>query len=209
LLRLIAELQSASTQGTRRRVGQCLRSLPGKVDEMPRMTAFIALAMLAALLGASSATAQASSQEEMRSLDEQVQEIKSDVLGIARDLTLLEERLLYPSNTQLAVFVGLESTDDFRLDAVRLEIDGELVAHYIYSFKELEALQNGGVQRVYTGNVMTGAHDLTVAVSGMLDNGREITGSETFTFDKGVDPELLGLTLSARAGAAAIELGNW
>jgi hypothetical protein len=173
------------------------------------MTAFIASAVFVALLGVSAARGQASSQEEMRSLDEQVQEIKSDVLGIARDLSLLEERLLYPSNTQLAVFVGLTGNDAFRLDAVRLEIDGELVAHYIYSFKELEALQNGGVQRVYTGNVMTGAHNLTVAVNGLLDNGREFTSSETFTFDKGIDPELLGLTLSARAGTAEIELGSW
>jgi len=145
----------------------------------------------------------------MRSLDEQVQEIKSDVLGISKDLSLLEERLLYPSNTQFAVFVGMNADDDFRLDAVRLEIDGELVAHYIYSFKELEALQSGGVQRVYTGNVMTGGHDLTVAVNGKLQNGREVTATETFTFDKGIEPELLGLTLSARAGSASIELGNW
>lgn len=176
---------------------------------MRRTTAFIALAVFAALLTTSSAIAQASNQEQMRSLDEQVQEIKSDVLGIAKDLSLLEERLLYPSNTQLAVFVGLKQADSFRLDAVRLEIDGEPVAHYIYSFKELEALSNGGVQRVYTGNVMTGAHDLTVAVSGMLHNGREVSASESFTFDKGIDPQLLGLTLSARAGTAVVEMGDW
>lgn len=176
---------------------------------MPGTKVLAVSAMLMLMLAAPVALGQGSSQEEMRSLDEQVQEIKSDVLGIARDLSLLEERLLYPSNTQLAVFVGLTGSDDFRLDAVRLEIDGELVAHYIYGFKEIEALQNGGVQRVYTGNVMTGAHDLTVAVNGMLQNGREFTSSETFTFDKGIDPELLGLTLSARAGTAQIELGNW
>lgn len=153
--------------------------------------------------------AQDSSQAEMRSLDTQVQEIKSDVLGIARDLSLLEERLLYPSGTQLAVFVGMEADDGFRLDAVRLEIDGELVAHYIYSFKELEALQSGGVQRVYTGNLVTGGHDLTVAVNGKLENGRDFSSSESFRFDKGIEPQLLGLTLSARAGTASIELGNW
>jgi hypothetical protein len=40
------------------------------------------------------------SAAEMRSLDEQVQEIKTDVLGIAAELTRLEEKLLYPSGTQ-------------------------------------------------------------------------------------------------------------
>jgi hypothetical protein len=148
-------------------------------------------------------------QDEMRSLDGQVQEIKSDVLAIAKDLSLLEEKLLYPSNTQLAVFVSLAQGETFRLDAVQLEIDGELAAHYIYSFKELEALQNGGVQRVYTGNVPTGAHELTVSVDGKLDGGREISGSQSFSFRKDVDPKLLGLTLSAGAGGPTIELGDW
>lgn len=151
----------------------------------------------------------AASREEMRSLDGQVQEIKSDVLAIARDLSLLEEQLLYPSNSQLAVFVSIAAGESFRLDAVQLEIDGELATHYIYSFKELEALQNGGVQRVYTGNVATGSHDLTVTVDGKLGNGNSVSGSETFTFSKGIDPELLGLTLSAGGGGVTIELGNW
>ena len=176
---------------------------------MKGKSAAITLALLAIVSLSLSASAQEASQSQMRSLDEQVQEIKSDVLGIARDLSLLEERLLYPSGTQVAVFIGLDNADQMRLDAVTLEIDGELVAHYIYSFKELEALQSGGVQRVYTGNIMSGAHDLTVAVNGKLQNGREFSSSETFSFDKGIEPQLLGLTMSSRAGAAAIELGNW
>lgn len=145
----------------------------------------------------------------MRSLDEQVQEIKSDVLGIAKDLSLLEEKLLYPSNTQLAIFVSIASGETFRLDAVQLQIDGELAAHYIYSFKELEALQHGGVQRVYTGNVRTGSHDLTVSVNGKLQSGRDFTSTRSFAFSKGIDPKLLGLKLAADSGEAAIQLGDW
>ena len=89
-------------------------------------------------------------------LDEQVQEIKSDVLSIAAELSQLEEKLLYPSGTQVAIFVALAKGDSLRLDAVRLQIDGQLVAHYIYSAKELEALRKGGVQRIYVGNVRLG-----------------------------------------------------
>ena len=89
--------------------------------------------------------AEDATRQQMQGLDEQVQEIKADVLGIAAELSLLEERLLYPSNTQVAVFVELKDPD-FRLDAVQVRINGELVAHYIYSFKELEALRAGGVQ---------------------------------------------------------------
>ena len=156
-----------------------------------------------------SSFAQENSQDEMRSLDEQVQEIKTDVLTIARDLSLLEERLLFPSNTQLSVFVEMGADDAFRLDAVRIEIDGNAVAHHIYSFKELEALQSGGVQRIYTGNVTSGAHELTVAVNGKLKNGEDFTANESFSFSKGVDPELLGLMLASRSGGASVGLSAW
>ena len=148
--------------------------------------------------------------EEMRSLDGQVQEIKADVLGIAAELSTLEERLLYPSNTQLAVFVALASGETLRLDAVRIEIDGEPVAHYIYSFKELEALQEGGVQRVYTGNVETGMHEMTVSVAGKSPGGSDFNETESFSFNKGIDPRLLGLTLAGPgSGQASIQLGEW
>src|SRR6266704_6984373 len=45
-------------------------------------------------------------QQQMRGLDEQVQEVKSDVLSIAAELNQLEEKLLYPSGTQVAIFVA-------------------------------------------------------------------------------------------------------
>jgi len=148
--------------------------------------------------------------EEMRSLDGQVQEIKSDVLGIAAELSTLEERLLFPSNTQLAVFVSLASGEDVRLDALRIEIDGEPVAHYIYSFKELEALQEGGVQRVYTGNVATGMHEMTVSIDGKSPSGSDFSETESFSFNKGIDPRLIGLTVAGPSlGQAAIQLGEW
>ena len=153
--------------------------------------------------------AQEPRQQEMRSLDEQVQEVKSDVLGIASDLRLLEEQLLFPSGTQLAVFVEMAAEEAFRLDAIQVLIDGQLATHHIYSFKELEALQNGGVQRVYTGNVPTGTHELTVSVVGKLRSGDEFATTRSFDFRKNVEPELLGLTLAASTGEAAIELGDW
>lgn len=151
--------------------------------------------------------AEDASRQEIRSLDEQVQEIKSDVLAISAELNLLEEKLLYPSNTQVAVFVELADGEDFRLDAVQIAIDGRLVAHYIYSYKELEALQKGGVQRVYTGNVPTGEHRIAVAVSGKR-SGEDFSRSQTFPFTKGVEPELLGITLAA-SGDPGIQLGSW
>lgn len=157
----------------------------------------------------SSAWADDDSRAEMRSLDEQVQTIKSDVLSIAAELEVLEERLLFPSNTQVTVFVALGEGEKFRLDAVRLDIDGELAVHHIYSFKELEALQQGGVQRIFMGNLSTGAHELEIEVLGKLPNGKEFSHVERFSFEKGVEPSLLGITLAPLSGEAPIDLKDW
>lgn len=143
---------------------------------------------------------------QMKGLDEQVQEIKSDVLSIDAELRRLEEKLLYPSNTHVALFVALANGESMRLDAVQIQLDGKLVAHYIYSYKELEALQKGGVQRIYTGNIATGSHQLEVSVMGKLDGGRDYARTESFTIDKAVGPKLVGITVSA---GEAIQVGDW
>ncbi len=150
------------------------------------------------------------SAQEMRSLDEQVQEIKTDVLAIAAELSTLEEQLLYPSTSQVAIFVSLDRPDAFRLDAIRLAIDGELAAHHIYSFKELDALASGGVQRIYTGNLPGGAHELEVTVLGKLPSGKDYSQTEQFSFEKRIDPRLLGIALAGPgAGNSAIQLNDW
>src|SRR5215831_3155227 len=151
-----------------------------------------------------------SDQQQMRGLDEQIQEIKSDSLRISAELSQMEEKLLYPSGTQVAIFVELAKGDPMRLDAVRLEIDGQLVAHYIYNAKELQALRKGGVQRIYIGNLATGDHKLEVLVDGKLEGGADFSRTEQFTFRKEVKPKLVGLTLAGpRSGNTPITLGVW
>jgi hypothetical protein len=151
-----------------------------------------------------------SDEQQMRGLDEQIQEIKSDALRMSAELSQLEEKLLYPSGTQVAIFVGLAKGDRMRLDAVRLQIDGELVAHYIYSAKELEALRKGGVQRIYVGNVASGDHKLDVLVDGKLEGGADFSRTGQFTFRKEVKPKLVGLTLAGPgSGNNPIALGEW
>ena len=175
-----------------------------------RPTLWAVLLVLLSPLGSSPGVAETPPKEQMRGLDEQVQEIKSDVLGIAAELNRLEERLLYPSDTQVAVFVSLAEGETFRLDSVQIRIDGELVAHHIYSFKELEALQKGGVQRIFTGNLRTGEHQLEVAVAGKRPGGTDFGGSQGFSFTKEVEPKVVGITLTGGdSGAASIQVGGW
>ena len=148
--------------------------------------------------------------QDLKSLDGQVQEIKSDVLGIASELDNLEERLLFPSNTEVSVFVSMADGEDFRLDAVQIDINGQLATHHIYSFQELEALHKGGVQRAYTGNIMTGTNELRVTMLGKLANGKDFSESESYSFSKGAKPKTLGITLAGPGlGKDVIQFGDW
>ncbi len=147
---------------------------------------------------AASALAGPDSKEQVKGLDEQVQDIKTDVLGIAAELGRLEERLLYPSGTQVALFVSLEpeQSEGFRLDSVDISIGGKDVASHLYTYKELEALARGGVQRIYTGNIATGVHELRVTVAGKNPDGTDYRHTATASIEKGVGPKLVEIRLA-------------
>jgi len=136
------------------------------------------------------------SKEQIKGLDEQVQDIKKDVLGISTELTQLEEKLIYPSNTEVSVFVSIAQGDKFRLDAVNIKIDGKDTTHHIYTFKELEALQSGGVQRIYTGNIRSGEHTIDVSLIGKSSGNSDYLRSASSKFTKTVEPKLIEVTLA-------------
>ncbi len=136
-------------------------------------------------------------KEQLKGLDEQVQEIKNEVLSIAADLNLLEERLIFPSSTQISLFVALEENETFRLDSLEVMLEGKSVAHHIYTFKELEALQKGGVQRIYTGNISSGQHDLQVSMMGKSTGGGDLHETESYIVNKGVGPKIVEIRLTA------------
>ncbi len=153
------------------------------------------IVMAIVLLWALAAYGEESSREQLKGLDEQVQEIKSDVLAIAAELNQLEEKLLYPSNTQVALFVSLAKGTNFRLDSVQILMEGKPVATHLYTFKELEALRKGGVQRIYTGNIRSGEHALQVLMTGKSSGGGDFHHTENFKVTKAVGPKIVEILL--------------
>ncbi len=176
--------------------------LSHKISQQTRLVAdmgefiLIIVTVIASLLLTTTAHAEEVSKEQMKGLDEQVQEIKSDVLEIATELNHLEERLLYPSNTQVAVFVTLKADDTFLLDSLDLSINGEAVVHHIYSYKEIEALKRGGMQRIYTGNLRSGEHEVQVTMLGKTKEDSDLSRSESFLIEKSVGPKAVEIILS-------------
>ena len=135
---------------------------------------------------------------DTRGLDEQVQGLKKDVVDLNRDLFVLEEELLYPANTQVAVFLSMDVGDFFALDSVQLKIDQKEVINYLYTPREVEALMKGGIHRLYVGNLKVGKHELVAFFSGKGPNDRAYKRGATLTFEKGIGAKYLELKINDR-----------
>jgi hypothetical protein len=98
--------------------------------------------------------------------DEELRALKQELVALNRDLFLLEEELLFPASTQVAVYLSMDVGKYFALDAVELSINGQRVAKYLYTEREVDALHRGGVHRLYLGNLKTGQHELVAVLTG-------------------------------------------
>jgi hypothetical protein len=142
---------------------------------------------------------------DTRALDETVQDLKKDVVDLNRELFVLEEELLFPANTQVAVFVSMDIGEFFALDSLSLKIDNKEVANYLYTPREAEALLKGGVHRVYLGNLKVGEHQLVAFFSGKGPNQRDYKRGANLKFEKGVGAKYLELKITDRQRRAQPE----
>jgi hypothetical protein len=137
---------------------------------------------------------------DSRTLDERVQALKKEVKGLNRDLFILEEELLFPSSTQVAIFLSIDVGEFFRLDSVQLKIDDKVVSNHLYTKRELGALKRGGVQRLYIGNVKSGEHELIATFRGPGPNNREYRRGTTMKFKKSSSAKFMELKIVDASG---------
>ena len=160
------------------------------------LVAFTGLAVLAlaSVAGAEEAATPAAAGS-FQGLDADVQSLKQEVVDLNRDLFMLEEELLFPSNTQVSVFVSMDVGEFFQLDSVQVKIDGKEVADYLYTQREVEALVRGGVQRIHIGNLRTGEHELVAFFTGKGPHGRDYKRGATLKIQKGLGPKYVELKI--------------
>ena len=132
------------------------------------------------------------------SVDAEVQDLKSAVLDLNRELFMLEEELLYPANTQIAVFLSMDVGQFFSLDSVQLEVDGKEVSNYLYTEREVAALHRGGVQRLFLGNLKAGQHEVVAFFTGKGPHGRDYKRGAALDLDKGIGAKFVELQISDR-----------
>jgi hypothetical protein len=160
---------------------------------------------------AAQAPGDAAAEGSTRALDEQIQDLKQSVVDLNKDLFVLEEELLFPANTQVAVFVSMDVGEFFGLDAVTLKIDNREVSNYLYTPREVSALVKGGVQRLYVGNLKAGTHELVALFAGKGPNERDYRRGASVKFEKGVGAKYLELKISdrVRRQQPEFEIKDW
>ena len=157
------------------------------------------------------AAAEGTPAPDTQALDEEVQSLKKDAVDLNRELFMLEEELLFPANTQVAVFLSMDVGEFFALDSVQIKIDGKESGNYLYTQREAEALLKGGVHRVYLGNLKVGDHELVAIFTGKGPNEREYRRGATLRFGKAVGAKYLELKITdrQRRGQPEFEIKDW
>jgi len=169
---------------------------PALAADAPAVAASAPAAVTAAMpaVGAASAAA-AGDPAPTGSLDDRVQQTKADVIRLNRDLLVLEEELLFPANTQVAVFVSMDVGLMFDLDSVQIKLDDKVVTTYLYTPLEVQALHRGGVQRVYLGDLKAGSHEIVAFFTGKGPHERDYKRGTTIRFDKSTEPKYIELQI--------------
>ena len=135
---------------------------------------------------------------DFKTLDQEVQGLKKDVIDLNKDLFVLEEELLFPANTQVALYVSMDVGTFFALDSVTVKIDNKEVKNYLYTAREADALLKGGVQQIYLGNLKVGKHELVAFFTGKGPVERAYKRGATIIFDKGLGAKYLELKITDR-----------
>jgi hypothetical protein len=147
---------------------------------------------------ATDAAPAAAAPDDFKTLDQEVQGLKKDVIDLNKDLFVLEEELLFPANTQVALYVSMDVGTFFALDSVTIKIDNKEVKNYLYTAREADALLKGGVQQIYLGNLKVGKHELVAFFTGKGPVERAYKRGATIVFDKGVGAKYLELKITDR-----------
>lgn len=154
----------------------------------------------AASAPAAAASAAAPTAAPQASLDTRVQDLKAEVIRLNRDLLILEEELLYPAGTQVAVFVSMDVGRLFELESVQIKLDDKVISQHLYTAQEVQALHRGGVQRVFVGNLKTGSHSIDAFFTGRGPHERDYKRGTTLKFDKGTEPRYIELRVKDSLG---------
>ena len=152
-----------------------------------------------------------SSEESDLSTSEKLEALKQEVIAINRDLFILEEDLLFPASTQVALYFSVDIGYFFALDNLKITIDDKQVAHHLYTENDVNALYRGAIQKTYIGNLSTGEHELVAIIIGTGPHNRAYRKAVSFTFEKKTGAKAIEIQLRDDSGKLqpALNIVEW
>jgi hypothetical protein len=133
------------------------------------------------------------------SLDEEIEALSAEVAEHSANVFTLEQKLLHPANTRLAVFLTLQSREALDLDSVELFLNGQPVASHLYTGRERASLERGGIQQLFTGNLRNGQHELKTVITARSANDDFVRRESVHRFRKRPGALRLQMSLEAQA----------
>ncbi len=109
---------------------------------------------------------------------------KQQAIALNRELFLLEQALLFPPETELGLYLSIDTGQFFQLDSVQLILNDEPIAAHLYTASQRDALLRGAIQPLYTGNIDAGDHQLTVVFVGKGPDQRDYRRAVDYRFTK-------------------------
>jgi len=121
---------------------------------------------------------------ELQTLRQNVRSLHQEALLFSRDLTLLDERMNFPDATRITIFNKLQLSAPLSLRSIGLTLDGVAIIAHQYTPDDIQSLQHGAAQRLYTGNISAGRHTLTATIQALLPDNSHLSKTATLTFTK-------------------------
>jgi hypothetical protein len=129
------------------------------------------------------------------------QSLEAELLQLNARLQLLEEDLLYPASSRVAIYLSMDLGELFALDAVTLKLNGKDVTHHLYTERQVNALYKGGVQKLYVGNAKQGMNRLTAFFTGKGPHDRDYKRATTLEFEQSFEPVFVELLVTDDTGS--------
>ena len=164
---------------------------------------------LAALCCLSFAAASHGEPATRQSLDQEVEQLKEDVLSLDRDMTTFDRELRHPSQARFAVFLAVDVERRVNIEEVSLWVDQTVVSLSRYNPAQQYALGQGGVQRFHLGNLSRGRHAVQARFKAKGPGGQTWEGEASISVLKHSNPTLVILQIVNAGSQPQLRIAEW
>ncbi len=134
---------------------------------------------------------------DFQKLDAEVEQALGEVLSLGTDMIISQETRGSTPNPQLMVVVSFNPMPFFKLTAIQLLIDKNIVVSHQYTLAELEAMAQGGSHRLFLDGVPDGHHQIKAIMLGSTSKKPDYQREVSYAITSSVGRQTLELNITA------------